>query len=128
VSGAELAARITAARAVAADFGHADDGYLDHGGARPDYSSWAHRLASALDGLLPMIGHAEPQDGQLAEMADTPASLPPGWQSTMRQCLRDAIAYCETKASEPGPGGGEFVEQIGLYQSLARELGIELAP
>lgn len=123
MSGAELAARITAARAVAADFGRADDGYLDHGGTRPDYSSWAHRLASALGGLLPMIGHAEPQDGQLAEMAGTRA-LPPGWQSTMRQALRDAIGYCGIKAS--GPGSGEFLEQIGLYQSLARELGIEV--
>jgi hypothetical protein len=112
MSGAELAARITAARALSDDFGRAHEDYRDHGAARPDYPSWAYRLASALDGLLPMIGQA-------------PAVLPPGWRSTMRQALKDAIGYCETKAAEPG-AGSEFSEQIGLYRSLARELGIEV--
>jgi hypothetical protein len=45
------------------------------------------------------------------------------YDATMRQALRDAIGYCELKAAGPG---GEFLEQIWLYRSLASELGIEL--
>lgn len=55
-----------------------------------------------------------------------PAALPPGWQPTLRQALRDAIGYCEAKAAEAGPED-DFPGQIGLYRSLAGQLGIELS-
>lgn len=49
---AELAARITAARATHSGFTKAADAYLDSDGERPDYASWAFRLSSALEMLL----------------------------------------------------------------------------
>jgi hypothetical protein len=53
---AELAARITAAAAVRADFHREVDDYLDRDGERPDYSSWAFLLERALQQVLDGIG------------------------------------------------------------------------
>ena len=53
---AELAARVTAANAVLADFNREVDNYLDHDGPRPDYASWSYRLAGALGQVLTEIG------------------------------------------------------------------------
>jgi len=52
---AELAARRTAAAAALADFGAANDAYLDDPAGqtpRPDYGSWAYRLAVELRALI----------------------------------------------------------------------------
>ena len=54
---AELAARITAAAAVATDFDREVDTYLDRppGTAAPDYSRWAFRMRAELRSLLEQI-------------------------------------------------------------------------
>jgi hypothetical protein len=55
-----LAARVTAAKAVLADFRRADSDYLDHGGERPCYFSWAHRLDTEMACLLDQISPEVP--------------------------------------------------------------------
>jgi hypothetical protein len=52
---AELAARITAARAVEADFTRATDGFLDQGAPEPAWQDWAWRMNSELRLLLCQI-------------------------------------------------------------------------
>ena len=56
MTGAELAARVTAARAVAADFTAAADGFIDHGAAEPHWQDWAWRLSSELRNLTGELG------------------------------------------------------------------------
>jgi len=63
---AELAARVTAAAAVAADFDREVDAYLDRppGTAAPDYSRWAFRMRAEVRSLI---------DGIAGIPADDPA-------------------------------------------------------
>jgi hypothetical protein len=60
---AELAARRTAATAVAADFDREVDAYLDRppGTAGPDYSRWAFRMRAELRSLLDQLAAEERQ-------------------------------------------------------------------
>lgn len=66
------------------------------------------------------------------------SGLPAGYAVTIGQAFRDAITWCETQAAEAcaecaaAPDGlcdrhTEYLDQIGLYRSLAAELG-EAAP
>ncbi len=52
MSAAELAARVTAARAAAGDFGREVDDYTERDGSRPDWQAWAFRLQLELSQLL----------------------------------------------------------------------------
>jgi hypothetical protein len=52
-----------------------------------------------------------------SEAEDAPS---PGWRLVMAQALTDAIRYCEREA------GNWPADQVALYRSLARELGIEV--
>jgi len=52
MTGAEAAARRTAAAAVVGDFHRAASGWIDIGGPEPEWPSWAYRLASAVESLL----------------------------------------------------------------------------
>jgi hypothetical protein len=119
MSGAELTARITAAAAVLGDFRRADDDYLDQGCARPDYSSWAHRLASALGSVL---------DGQ------APA-LTPHQREVMAQAIGDGITYRDPAGAcldcEAHPAGlcedhAADLDRTDAYLTLARELDLEV--
>lgn len=67
---AELAARRTAAAAVAADFKRETDGYLDAGGPRPDFDLWAWRLHTELGLVLDHLDAEtpDPAAGQLAQI------------------------------------------------------------
>jgi hypothetical protein len=71
MSGAELAARCTAAAAVLADFKRETDAYLDDPAKatpRPDYSMWAWRLSSELRSVLQQL------EGEAAETTAPPAA------------------------------------------------------
>jgi hypothetical protein len=52
MSGAEMAARRTAATAIVADFRRAASDWIDRGGPQPEWPAWAYRLASAVESLL----------------------------------------------------------------------------
>jgi hypothetical protein len=52
MSGAEAAARRTAAAAVLGDFHRAVSDWIDKGGTVPEWASWPHRLATAVESLL----------------------------------------------------------------------------
>jgi hypothetical protein len=58
---AELAARITAAAAVAADFDREVDAYLSRppGTAAPDYSRWAFRMRAEVRSLLDQLARED---------------------------------------------------------------------
>jgi len=58
VTGAEVAARRTAAAAVLGDFHRAVSDWIDKGAAAPEWPSWAYRLASAVESL-PGLGADE---------------------------------------------------------------------
>jgi len=57
MTGAEAAARRTAAAAVLADFRRAASDWIDLGGPEPEWPSWAYRLASAVESLLGLGAH-----------------------------------------------------------------------
>jgi hypothetical protein len=52
VTGAEAAARRTAAVAVLGDFHRTVREWIDMGAPAPEWPSWAYRLASAVESLL----------------------------------------------------------------------------
>lgn len=67
---AELAARRTAAAAVAADF-HTVMVAWQHGGERPDYAAWAQRLEQHMRYVLDALDLQDHIDsGQLAEVRE----------------------------------------------------------
>jgi hypothetical protein len=108
VTGAELAARRTAAAAVLADFRREESASLSFGGASgQDWLALAQRLAWALGDVLAEPDHSE-QDHRLAA----------GQLAVLGQALADAIA-CRT------PQG--ICPDCDAYLALARELGIEVA-
>lgn len=74
MTGAELAARITAARAALGDFRCEGLGALA-AGPGPDWASWAHRLGAGLGALLDELG--APGDGPAAPVnpLDVPGRL-----------------------------------------------------
>lgn len=116
--GAELAARVTPARAVLGDY-RSD-------AARPgdgtDWQSWAYRLASMLGAVLD--GHA---------LALTPEQL-----ATLGQALGDAITYREAAASDFACADCDVHaarlcadhaadhDKTDAYLQMARTLGIEV--
>jgi hypothetical protein len=66
MTGAEAAARRTAAAAVLGDFHRAASDWIDEGGRQPEWASWAYRLASAVEPLPPPqpdYGGAPPPQG-----------------------------------------------------------------
>ena len=121
MSGAELAARITAARAALGDFRQAGlDALADPSPKwEPDWASWAHRLAAELRGLL---------DRPAAAAALDAAAL-----SIVFGALDDAAAYREHRGGaecsrcDAHPAGlcedhGEDMARAAGYRALAREL------
>jgi len=52
MTGAEAAARRTAAAAVLGDFHRAASDWIDKGSPEPEWPSWAYRLASTVGSLL----------------------------------------------------------------------------
>src|ERR1017187_6255517 len=84
VMSAEFAARLTAARAAAADFSRAAEAFAS-GGPAVDWLSWSHRLGGALTGLL---------DG-----ADLAPLLTPKDRRTIVAALDDAA---ECRGARPG--------------------------
>jgi hypothetical protein len=117
VSGAELAARVTAARAALGDFRHEGLDALA-AGPEPDWASWAHRLAAELRGLL---------DRPAAAAALDAAAL-----SIMLAALDDAAVYREDRGGQACAGcdvhpDGLCEDRVDLgraadYRALAREL------
>ncbi len=67
--GAELAARITVAKAVSDDFKREREAYINHGAARPHYNLLAFRLSSVLDLLLAELAHARTKPEPCPECA-----------------------------------------------------------
>ena len=117
MSGAELAARITAASAVLGDY-RSD-------AARPgegtDWKSWAYRLASMLGAVLEVAGQA-------------PALTPPQ-RDVLAQALADAVEYRTPGADcadcDASPAGlcadhAEDLDKTDACLALARVLGIEV--
>ena len=60
---AELAARLTAAAAIQADFERERHQHAMAGGPLPDWATWAQRLSLALAGLLDQAGISDPAGG-----------------------------------------------------------------
>jgi hypothetical protein len=121
---AELAARRTAAAAVADDFKRETDAYIDAGGPRPDFGSWAWRLHTELRLVLDRLDAGEP--GPLEHL---------GQRGILRQALTDAIAYRDPSGICPDcdahPAGlcsdhAEDLDKTDAYLELARSLGIEV--
>ena len=117
MSGAELAARITAAAAVLGDY-RSD-------AARPgdgtDWQSWAYRLASMLGAVLDVAGQAP---------ALTPQQL-----VVLGQALTDAIEYrtpgadcadCDASAAGLCEDHAADLDKTDGYLALAHDLGIEV--
>lgn len=75
MSGAELAARITAARAVRGDFEHETHEYAQGYGGVPRWAFWAPRLSAGLGALLDELG--APAAGPVAPVnpLDVPGRL-----------------------------------------------------
>jgi hypothetical protein len=116
VTGAEMAARRTAAAAVVADF-RAE--LARHPLSRPPDGSWAFRLAEEVGSLL-----GQPDAG-----------LSPNQRAVLGQALADAITLRDPQGSCPDcdqhPAGlcedhGSDLHKTDAYLALARELGIEV--
>ena len=93
MTGAELAARITAAKAVNDDFNREVDAWTEAGGDRPDYAIKAFRLSRVLEMLIAGLehgadGHAE-TGGQLAEVRAVLAAF--DWEHDDRQYALEKI-------------------------------------
>jgi hypothetical protein len=119
VSGAELAARITAAAAALGDFRRAEAADATWEGPAAPWATWAGRLAAELGSVL---------DGQ------APA-LDAGQLVTLGQVLGDAIAHREPCGScvdcDDSPAGlcedhAEDLDRCDAYGLLAKALGVEL--
>jgi hypothetical protein len=116
---AELAARRTAAAAVAADFTREADAYLDDDGRRPDFDSWAWRLHTELRLVLDRLDAETPEqpvpriDGSQAASHvrnDGSAELSPADLGTVLGALSSA---------ELGAGA----DMATRYRALAYRLG-----
>ncbi|MGO9079043.1 MAG: hypothetical protein ACLQDY_08355 [Streptosporangiaceae bacterium] len=96
MTGAELAARITAAEAARDGFRREVDAHLDEGGPRPDYVQWAWSLLTRLDLLL---------DGlELGSAAAPGPEHGPGLEhdETERRWLRTRLLAVLPVPAEPG--------------------------
>ncbi|MGO9295006.1 MAG: hypothetical protein ACLP52_14210, partial [Streptosporangiaceae bacterium] len=92
---AELAARITAARAVNDDFKHEVDAWTEAGADRPDYASRAFRLSRVLDMLL-----AELEHGGIPAEVGGPVTIAPADLATMLGALGHAAAFLRERAAQ----------------------------
>ena len=110
MSGAERAARVTAATAALGDFRRFEDGSATWG----DWAMWAGRLAAALGSVLSVeLGPA-----QLAALGDALADAidrcePSGFCA---DCEKHPAGLCEHHAADLG--------RCDAYLTLARQLGI----
>jgi hypothetical protein len=121
---AEMAARRTAAAAVAADF-HTAMVAFQRSGPMPDYQLWAHRLETELRSLLAQLEDEKPHP------ATEPAKLA-AIRAVLGQVLNDEfadrqyalerieqIAGTSRTASGPELGGGAYVSAADLGGVLA---------
>jgi hypothetical protein len=127
---AELAARLTMARAVAVDY--AREARLGGSNGRPDWFAWAARLHTALSGLTSALDAFIGGTGIAGAATFAAADV-----AVLRRALADAIDY-----RNDGPGGfcpdcealpasdlcADHAEDAGLaerYETLARSLGAD---
>lgn len=83
----EVAARLTLARSVTADFARAAAGF-----DTPDWLSWSNRLAASLGGLLEALGAADaPESGREAFQAAAVASSGRAPDGTGRLSAQDTL-------------------------------------
>jgi hypothetical protein len=144
-TGAELAARRTAATAVLADFGRYDRGEVSNAGGIFDWSTAAHRLAAELRSLLEQLGaeDAARANGHVTRINPLPGShvrvdgvaeIIPEDVGTVLGALSDAAGFLEERGGQwcedcnTHPAGvcedhGQDLEYSGRYRSLGRALG-----
>jgi hypothetical protein len=89
MTGAELAARITAARAISADFRREGLSYVLDGGPEPDWANWAYRLQAELEAALAELLADRPEAGKLAEVRAVLAAF--DWERDDRQYALEHI-------------------------------------
>ncbi len=130
---AELAARRTAAAAMASDFRRVTDDYLDRGGERPDWSSWAFRLVSAVSSLLDVIGE-QPETLKEARGAllGPAVTLDEDQAATVLSALEDASEHireraancpeCMASPADLCDGCSDRLNRAGAYDALAGTL------
>ena len=139
MSGAELAARRTAAAAALEDFHLRVDDHVYRLGAEPSWHDWAFRLAEELSAVLgetftaPAASAGRPEevawrDGYQAGAAAEAASWLPDLDDVRRrvlgQALADAVAYLPSPVCART---GDAARAEG-YLALGRDLDLEVAP
>ena len=121
MSGAELAARITAAAAVLGDFRRAEVADADWNGPAMPWATWADRLASMLGAVLDVAGQGP--------------ALTPQQRDVLGQVLADAVYYrdpqgicadCDDSPSGTCQDHAADLDKTDAYLALARSLGIEV--
>jgi hypothetical protein len=92
MTGPELAARITAARAALGDFRHEAQTYIDQDRPAPHWQEWAFRLGGELGALLEALGDqaaADPDAAKLAAIREVLAHF--DWEFHDRQLALERI-------------------------------------
>jgi hypothetical protein len=133
VSRAELAASVTAAAAVLADFDRAVEGYTRGAAAEPSWGDWARRLAGQVRPVLAAASAVVRPDcpAGTAVLADGRAVLAPADVVLALAALGDAVAWRgqaigQCAACRPGrtcdAHQGDEGDQAA-YRAVARRLG-----
>jgi hypothetical protein len=126
MSGAELAARRTAAAAVLGDFRRAADKFIDdttRTAPRPDYSMWAFRLSSELASVLQQLE----AEATSAPAAPQPAgSLRTDLEATIRTWREESEPYPDESATDSarrsgfGYCGDQLAQLLAQHQQEAQ--------
>lgn len=116
---AELAARVTAARAVLADFKRETGRHLDDPARtvpRPDYGMWAWRLSSELGSLLARL-----DEESAAAAPDGRRRLEQLVANAVERAYQDGLAAAPVTAPETWPYQGEVLEAVGRVLGERRD-------
>lgn len=131
MTGAELAARVTAARAARGDFERQKQDTPMRLGSGPAWQVWAERLSAELGGLLDALTLPASDSAATGINLDGSATLSPADVLVVIGAVRDGIAFRGSivgRCRRCGPGipceshQGDSAD-LGLYQGLAYRLG-----
>jgi len=116
VSGAELAARITAASAARADFERQRRAFARGDGPRPEWADWAVRLSATVGQLVACLADpAARSAGSTGVGPDGWAAVAPADLGVVAGALYDAAACHDRHGGDPAA--------VAAYRRLGRALG-----